>query len=192
MSPFQGQGSFVTQTTQRPYTNSPYIVPNPTTKDLTACTPSQPTSFTKQSSSQIHHSPHPFLRRPTENVSSQDKSPKAPTYLMKHLPSTQLHVLFNRLLHKAKTTSPCHPCLLLSRLPSWHLQSYDLKCPKESSSFIWNSGSSLSITNNKADFHGTLKPCPYKHLKVKGFAQAIKVHGQGMVLMSVLDEAGML
>ena len=63
--------------------------------------------------------------------------------------------------------------------------------PKESVfSIIWNSVTSLlSITNNKTDFHGTLKPCPYKHLKVKGVAEAIKVHGQGTVLWSVLDEA---
>ena len=65
--------------------------------------------------------------------------------------------------------------------------------PKESvSSIIWDSGASLSITNNKTDFHGTLTPCPYKHLKVKGVAQEIKVDGQGTVLCSVLDEAGML
>ena len=52
--------------------------------------------------------------------------------------------------------------------------------PKESvSSIIWDSGASLSIPNDKTDFHDTLKPCPYKHLKVKGVAQAIKVHGQG-------------
>ena len=60
------------------------------------------------------------------------------------------------------------------------------------SSIIWDSGASLSITNDKMVFHGTLKPCPYKHLKVKGVAQAIKAHGQGTVLWSVLDEAGML
>ena len=60
------------------------------------------------------------------------------------------------------------------------------------SSIIWDSCASLSITNDKMDFHGALKPCPYKHLKVKGVAQAIKVHGQGAVLWSVLDEAGML
>ena len=65
--------------------------------------------------------------------------------------------------------------------------------PKESvSSIRWNSGAKLSITYDKTDFHGTLKPCPYKHLKVNGVAQAIKVHGQGTVLWSVLDEAGML
>ena len=40
--------------------------------------------------------------------------------------------------------------------------------PKESvSSIIWDSGASLSITNNKTDFHGTLKQCPYKHLMAK-------------------------
>ena len=65
--------------------------------------------------------------------------------------------------------------------------------PKESvSSTIWDSGASLSITNDKTNFHGTLKPCPYKDLKVKAVAEAIKVHGQGPVLRSVLDEAGML
>ena len=65
--------------------------------------------------------------------------------------------------------------------------------PKESvSSIIWDSGASLSITNDKTDFHGTLKPCFCKHLKVKGVAQASKVHGQGTELWSVLDEAGML
>ena len=37
-----------------------------------------------------------------------------------------------------------------------------------------------------------MKPCPSKHLKVKGVVQAIKVHGQGTVLWSVLDEAGIL
>ena len=67
------------------------------------------------------------------------------------------------------------------------------KMSKESvSSIIWDSGASFSFTNNKTDFHGTLKPCPYKHLKVKGVAQAIKVHGQGTVLWCVFDEAGML
>ena len=64
--------------------------------------------------------------------------------------------------------------------------------PKESiSSIIWDPGASLSITNDKAFLHGTLKPCPYKHLKAK-VDQAIKVHGQGTVLWSMLDEAGML
>ena len=61
--------------------------------------------------------------------------------------------------------------------------------PKESvSSIIWDSAASLSITNNKTEFHGTLKPCSYNHLKVNGVAQAIQVHGQGPV---VLGEAGM-
>ena len=33
---------------------------------------------------------------------------------------------------------------------------------------------------------------PLQASQVKGVAQAIKVHGQGTVLWSVLDEAGML
>ena len=48
--------------------------------------------------------------------------------------------------------------------------------PKQSvSSIIWDSGAGLPIANGKTEIHGT---CPYKHLKVKGVAEAIKVHGQ--------------
>ena len=55
--------------------------------------------------------------------------------------------------------------------------------PKESvSSIISDSGASFSITNDKTDFHDTLKAYPYKHLKAEGVAQTIKVHGQGTVL----------
>ena len=110
--------------------HSPYIVPSPTTKDLTAYTPSQSTSFTKQNSSKIHPSTHPLQSRPTDDVSSQGKSPKATTGLMQHLPCTQPHVLFTNFLHKAKPTSPCNPCLLLLGLPSWHTESYELRYPK--------------------------------------------------------------
>ena len=64
---------------------------------------------------------------------------------------------------------------------------------KESvSSIIWDSDTTLSIKNDMTDLHGTLNPCLFKHLKVKGVAQTIKVHGQDTVLWSVLDEAGML
>ena len=62
--------------------NSPYIIPNPTTKDLTACTLSHPISFTEQNSSQNYLPTHPAQRRPTDNISSQDESPTAPTGLM--------------------------------------------------------------------------------------------------------------
>ena len=105
LSPYQDQGTFITQTTQ----NSPYIVPNPTTKELATCTPPQPTHFTEQNSSPNHHPPHLLQRRPTDDISSQDKSPKAPTVSLKCSPSTQLHALFKSFLHKAKATSPCNP-----------------------------------------------------------------------------------
>ena len=88
LSPYQGQGTFIIQTTQQPYTNSPYIIPNLTTKALTTCTPSQPTSFTEQNSSQIHLPTQTLQRRPTDDISSQNKSPKAPTGLMKCPPCT--------------------------------------------------------------------------------------------------------
>ena len=57
--------------------NSPYIDPDPTTKDPNACTPFHPTSFTEHNSSQIDLSTQPLQRRPTNNVSSKDKSPEA-------------------------------------------------------------------------------------------------------------------
>ena len=101
--------------------NSPYLIPDPTTKALATCTPSKPTSFTQQNSNPNHLPPHPFQRRPTDDISSQDKSPKAPTGLMKCSPCTQPHVLFKSFLHKAKATSPHHPSLLLSKLHSWHI-----------------------------------------------------------------------
>ena len=37
-----------------------------------------------------------------------------------------------------------------------------------------------------------LNHVPTSMFKVKGFSQAIKIHEQGTVLWSVLDEAGML
>ena len=40
------------------------------------------------------------------------------------------------------------------------------------------------------DIFSELKPCLYKHLEVKGVAQANKIHGQGTALKSVLDEGG--
>ena len=83
---------------------------------------------------------------------------------------------------------PPQPCPLKAALmaPS----KLRAEMPKESaSSIIWDSGASVS---SPMMIHHTLKPCPYKHLKVKGIAQAIKVHGQGTVLWSVLDEAGIL
>ena len=62
--------------------------------------------------------------------------------------------------------------------------------PKEyGSSIIWDSGASISITNDKTNFCGTLK---LQACQVKGVAQAIKVDGHGTVLWSVLDQAGIL
>ena len=74
LSTLQGLGLFVTQTNQRLHTNFTLHQPNPTTKDSNTCTPSQTTSFIVQNPSQIHLSMQPLLRRPTDNVSSQDKS----------------------------------------------------------------------------------------------------------------------
>ena len=97
------------------------IHPTSSIKVLVACTPSQPTSFTEQNSSPNHLPPYPLQRTPTDNISSQDESPKAPTGLIKCLSCTQPHGHFKSFLHKAKETSPCYPNLLLSRLHSWYL-----------------------------------------------------------------------
>ena len=54
LSSFQGQGTFITQTTQRPYTKFTLHCPQSNSKALDTCTPSQPTSLTEQNLSQIH------------------------------------------------------------------------------------------------------------------------------------------
>ena len=57
LSPHQDQGSFITQTTQRPYKTFTLHCPQSNIKALATCTSSQPTSFTEQNSSPIifHH-----------------------------------------------------------------------------------------------------------------------------------------
>ena len=53
---------------------------------------------------------------------------------------------------------------------------------------IWDSGASISITNNEKDFVGKIEPLP--NFKVKGIANRIKAIGRGEVLWSILDSAG--
>ena len=117
LSPLQGLGSLVTQTTQRHCTKFTLHHPRPNYQGPQCMHTIPANKFHEQNSSQIHPSTQPLQRRPTDNVSSQDKSPKAPTGLMKHIPCIQLHVLFKKFLHKAKAISPWHPYLLLSMLP---------------------------------------------------------------------------
>ena len=128
-------------------------------------------------------------RRTTNNVSSQDVPLKAPTDLVKHQPCTKLYVFSESSctrqkhhLHATHTFSS-QGCLHVTfQVKRWNAQGI---CFFHHLGFWCNH-------HNKTDFHGTLKPCPYKHFKVKEVAQAIKVHGQGTGLWSVLDEAGML
>ena len=64
--------------------------------------------------------------------------------------------------------------------------------PKDGSfPIIWDSGASISVTNDKADFLTFTKVSP-RHKNVMGVAQGLKFSGFGEVLLSFLDEKGTL
>ena len=64
--------------------------------------------------------------------------------------------------------------------------------PKDRSfPIIWDSGASISVTNDKADFLTFNKVSP-RHNNVMGMAQGLKFSGFGEVLWSFLDEKGTL
>ena len=64
--------------------------------------------------------------------------------------------------------------------------------PKDGSfPIIWDSGASISVTNDKADFLTFTKVSP-RHNNVMGVAQGLKFSGFGEVLWSFLDEKGTL
>ena len=64
--------------------------------------------------------------------------------------------------------------------------------PKDGSfPIIWDSGASISVMNNKADFLTFTKVSP-RHNNIMGVAQGLKFSGFGEVLWSFLDEKGTL
>ena len=64
--------------------------------------------------------------------------------------------------------------------------------PKDGSfPIIWDSGASITVTNDKADFLTFTKVSP-RHNNVMGVAQGLKFSGFGEVLWSFLDEKGTL
>ena len=64
--------------------------------------------------------------------------------------------------------------------------------PKDGSfPIIWDSGASISVTNDKANFLTFTKVSP-RHNNVMGVAQGLKFSGFGEVLWSFLDEKGTL
>ena len=64
--------------------------------------------------------------------------------------------------------------------------------PKDGSfPIIWDSHTSISVTNDKADFL-TFTKVSLRHNNVMGVAQGLKFSGFGEVLWSFLDEKGML
>ena len=64
--------------------------------------------------------------------------------------------------------------------------------PKDGSfPIIWDSGASISVMNDKADFLTFTKVSP-RHNNIMGVAQGLKFSGFGEVLWSILDEKGTL
>ena len=57
---------------------------------------------------------------------------------------------------------------------------------------VWGSGASVSVSNDPADFQGTLTMANASQIQVKGVTQGVTVSGQGMVLRYLMDTTGML
>ena len=57
---------------------------------------------------------------------------------------------------------------------------------------VWDSGASVSVSNDAADFQGTLTMANASLIQVKGVSQGMTVSGQGMVLWYLTDATGML
>ena len=57
---------------------------------------------------------------------------------------------------------------------------------------VWDSGASVSVNNDAADFQGTLTMVNASPIQVKGVSQGVTACGQGMVLWYLMDTTGML
>ena len=57
---------------------------------------------------------------------------------------------------------------------------------------LWDSGASVSVSNDAADFQGTSTMANASQIQVKGVSQGVTVSGQGMVLWYLMDTTGML
>ena len=65
--------------------------------------------------------------------------------------------------------------------------------PTEASYLIvWDSGASVSVSHDAADFQGTLTMANTSLIQVKGVSQGVTVSGQGMVSWYLMDTTGML
>ena len=65
--------------------------------------------------------------------------------------------------------------------------------PTEASCLIvWDSGSSVSVSNDAADFQGALTMANASPIQVKGVSQGVTVSGQGILLWYLMDTTGML
>ena len=57
---------------------------------------------------------------------------------------------------------------------------------------VWDSGASVSVSNDAAYFQGTLTMANASPIQVKCASQGVTVSGQGMVLWYLMDTTGML
>ena len=57
---------------------------------------------------------------------------------------------------------------------------------------VWDSGASVSVSNDATDFQGTLTMANASPIQVKGVSQGVTVSGQGMVLWYLMDTTGIL
>ena len=57
---------------------------------------------------------------------------------------------------------------------------------------VWDSGVSVSVSNDATDFQGTLTMANASPIQVKGVSQGVTVSGQGMASWYLMDTTGML
>ena len=57
---------------------------------------------------------------------------------------------------------------------------------------VWDSGASVSVSNDAADFQGTFTMANASQIQVKGISKGVKISGQGMVLWYLMDTTRML
>jgi hypothetical protein len=83
-------------------------------------------------------------------------------------------------LHKSKALQQAlqHPQKFRSEMP-----------PDSVFQVIWDSGASITISHEKADFHNTLKPFTSK-MKLKGVSEGVSIEGQGTVTWNIMDTTG--
>ena len=96
-------------------------------------------------------------------------------------------ILIHLLPQFATSTQMC------SKWPSRHQPNKKMSMSTEASyPIVWDLGTSVSVSNNAADFQGTLTMANASLIQVKGVSQGVTVSRQGMVLWYLMNTTGML